>query len=358
MKKSSSLMFLCCFLLLTTSCVKDKKIIDEIQITQGIAVDKSDEKNYRFTSFYPIHNEGDKTEYKTVSVLGDSTKEARIQLNEATQKPIFSGKLSTLLFSYKVAENGINEMIDTLQRDPTIGRDVIVAVTKGKSGPYLINDLGFNQGNARYIYDLIKNNQEAGNLPTTDLHQFLFMYFSEGKEPILPYVILTEGNIRLAGLALFKKDKVKSIVSRDDLFLFRAMYEDFKTGSYQVKFKDEKLMLQNVASKVNYDIGKGQVPSVKINIRIKGYISEEVNGDLPISDQIKQYKKEMEKQIEHDCQELLAKLQEENLDSLGIGEQVRMRRRDWKNKEWKEMYKDVSIQVNCDVEILHSGIVS
>lgn len=55
----------------------------------------------------------------------------------------------------------------------------------------------------------------------------------------------------------------------------------------------------------------------------------------------------------------LAKMQEANNDSLGLGERVKAYHHStWKKTDWKEVYPEIPIEARFNVEIVRHGIIN
>lgn len=103
---------------------------------------------------------------------------------------------------------------------------------------------------------------------------------------------------------------------------------------------------------------KGEIPTFVYHVNVKGEItdsSERINADDPRM--INQLEKEMQEQKVRTSKRLVDMFKEKNIDPLGLGEQYRSRTRNWDPERWDEMYQDIEVQFNYNVEIIHSGAI-
>lgn len=75
---------------------------------------------------------------------------------------------------------------------------------------------------------------------------------------------------------------------------------------------------------------------------------------------IKILESEMEKVIENQFEELLKKLIEKQSDPFGYGRFYKRTRegRDLTVEEWREMYPEIEVKFNVDLEIIRHGAIS
>lgn len=68
------------------------------------------------------------------------------------------------------------------------------------------------------------------------------------------------------------------------------------------------------------------------------------------------YKKQIERNVEKDCEDLIKQFQEKEIDPLGIRDEIRSHTRKWNIKQIRNMYKNVAVDINLDLNIVQSGI--
>ncbi|RDI38001.1 Ger(x)C family spore germination protein [Falsibacillus pallidus] len=336
-----------------------QKTLDDVQMATAVGYDYVDENSIEVTAVAPNYQPDKKVINEVYSAVGELSKEVRNKVNEQSEKPFVSGKIQLALYSRKLAEKGIIEVIDTLQRDPSVGASVLLAVVDG-SCKELLNIQYGNSDNGIYLSNLIEQNEDMGIIPMSNLHTFLYSYYSEGKDPFLPMMALKDGRASLAGLAFFNKDKMVDTFNGQDVFIFKSLLENSETdGSIEVKLqsKDKYASLANIQSSRSISIPSPMTTKqITISVKIKSVLRE-TSGKNLTPKKVKNIEKMAEKEFEKRAEKLIKRFQSENIDPLGIGEETRTSTRHWNYDQWKTIYPEIPIKVKADIRILETGVI-
>jgi spore germination protein len=345
---------------LLTGCMNiDKKVLDDIQLGTAAGYELiDDDETMEITVVYPNFQPDKSVKSETLVASSILDKEVRDKINLQSDKQLVSGKVEVTLYERKTAEKGIADLLDTLQRDPSIGSNVYLAVVEGSPKKILKKQYG-NLDNGIYLNNLIEQNIESGLIHKTNLHQFLYQLYAEGIDPMLPIFEQKEGNIHLKAIGLFDNDKLVDQIEEDQFFFLKILLDrKSEKDSYGFKFKeDNKASIINISSRRKYDIPEPMTSSeIKINVILKSSIREYING--PLNNQnIKELEKVMVEEIETKTQEMIQRFQELGIDPIGIGEEVRTRTRKWDQKKWEDLYPNIKITVSAKVKLLEAGVV-
>ncbi len=60
--------------------------------------------------------------------------------------------------------------------------------------------------------------------------------------------------------------------------------------------------------------------------------------------------------LKKDCEDLIKQFQRKEIDPLGIRDEIRSHTRKWNITQIRNMYKNVAVDVNLDLNIVQSGI--
>ncbi|MCM3718742.1 Ger(x)C family spore germination protein [Fictibacillus phosphorivorans] len=351
--KKLLLLFMC---LLLSACA-EKEILDDITIVRTLGFDKASKKNeIKGTINYPIFINEQTFKMKYLTASGETSKEIRNELNEMTAKPIFIGKLNTILFSEKLAKEGIMETLDTLQRDPGVGRAIYLGITKQSAKHILSDDYNYTNSDGNYFSNLIKQNENFSNLPLLNFHTFLYAYFADSMDPVLPYLSKQKDAVKIIGLAIFKKDKMVGTIDEQQILIFKTLFQDFKEGSFQFSNKAYKGNLEILKSHLDIKIIEKPYKRVRITVDVKGRLTEYTKVNAGDPKVVKSIEKTIKKELEHNAQKLTRKFQKLNIDPLGIGEHVRSQTRGFNLKQYKDQYQDMDIEVVYHLKITESGV--
>lgn len=359
--RRSFYLFLC--ILLLTGCVQ-QSILDDIQMITIIGYDlpdseEEDDDLIKGIAVAPQYHADGKIENTVFVETAKLSKEIRSQYNAESPKPIVSGKLEIALFSRDIAETeGVMSLIDTLQRDPSIGSRVFLGISNGDTEELLRTNYG-NVDTGTYFQDILKHNSKHGMLPEMNLHSFLYSHFSEGSDPFLPILDSDGDKGKIIGIGLLDDGKMVSELDAESLFTFKILHEKFSSNdSFSVKIDpDNYAAIYNIASKRKINYKSREENKIKITGNILGVIKE-YSGHALTPEALKEIELTMEKDIEKRGAKMIQSFQELGIDPLSLGNAVRSKTRgEFDSEKWIEKYKQMDISFDMKVKITESGII-
>ncbi|ARK30260.1 Ger(x)C family spore germination protein [Halalkalibacter krulwichiae] len=356
------------FVVILSGCV-ETSVVDEVSMVRAAAFDTVEGGRIKVTANFPTFPEDGAENTLADGLLaatGDTTKGARIILNQKNQKPLVAGQLRLLLFSEELAEGGIENLIDAMYRDPSVGNRIYLAIAEGSdAGRFLESDEKSGELSGVFLPELIEHNMENNMVPETNMHQFLFSLYNDGRDAFLPLVRKTEEeNIDVWGTAVFSGDKLHTKLDHDDSFMLKMMLERTKRSTKQFSLQNDEdetfVVIDNIHSSVSRTIHtQGEVPEFKVEIDIIGAI-DDYSGDKNLDDEtiIKEIETSVEETIKADSENLLNDFREKGIDPVGVGEVYRSTNRNWDAERWKnEIYPTVSFTVDVELKVVQSGAV-
>ena len=346
-----------CFFL--TGCL-EKKILDDINIQTLQAFDMGENKGeILVTAVVPIYQADKTISNEAFSAYAHLNKDAIRELQKKSSDPIVTGSLEFVLFSEEVARLGIKDLFDALQRDSSIGTGLFMAVNEGRALDMVKLDFG-NRGTGAYFYNLVQHNVKQRDLPVTNLHVFLNDYYRDGKDPTLP-LLMHEGNkILIKGVAIFDEDKMVSMIPSEKLFFFKILVDEYVNGIYSTMLPEGYYVsMYSVNSNRKFHITwENDTPTINIHLRVDGIIKEYGGEDKADDERATEIQEAISEQLVSESTQLIKQFQEMNVDPLGLGYQVKSRKRGFDIKKWEEaMYSNVEVKVSADVRIIGTGIV-
>jgi spore germination protein len=327
---------LCFFpLFLLFGCV-DKEILDDVSIENGAAYDILSEKEIIGTVIVPHYLVDQPVENIEFSATGDQRSGIIYKVQQQAADPLVTGSLEVCLFGEELSKKGIIELVDSLQRDPGIGERMYLATTKGEATKLIKQDYGV-KGTPLYISDLIRQNIKLRDLPTTNLHLFLYDYYQKGKDPFLPQLENFEKDkVRLSGVSIFKKDKVVDEIPALDLFFFKLLVEKYSEGEHRLDLSDgSQAFVKSINSKNKYKLVSKSPYKISIHIDVDGIIKE-YSGDKLDKKVLKTIQVQLEKTVEKKAVQLIKQFQENGVDPLGIGAFVKGNIRGFDFTKWEK----------------------
>ncbi|WP_158735295.1 Ger(x)C family spore germination protein [Alteribacillus sp. YIM 98480] len=353
-------------LILLTGCL-DTQIIDEILLIQTVGIDKHEENKLKYTVTYPFfleQGEESTLNMEQLSVISETTEEARSLLNTRAQQPLRYGQVRVIMFGKEVAEEGLEKYVKSFYRNPRIGSQIFLSLAEGKTEEILRLKGEKQQRIGMYFSDLIEQNIEFENIPETNMHLFLFDLYSDGKDAILPLITKEGEEPKLIGTALFDFDRYIDNIDLNETYIFKQLRDGSEGGTSQFMVehegKKEYVVIENVFTDVQYKEKKRTpYPEYDIQVEIQGEITDNTgNIDLNDSNQVTKIEESVGKQIKTESEKLIKRFQELKVDPLGFGEKYRSKTRNWKPNEWKEnIYPQTKSNVKVDLEILQSGAI-
>lgn len=191
MKKSLFCSFNIVSLMLLAGCTSEEKTIDDIDLVTAVGYDYIDENHIRGTVSIPVFKPDKTVSTEKFSDVSSLIRENRAKLDTQANKPLFSGKLEVVMYNEELAEHGIFEYLDYLNREPSVGSRVILAVVEGKAKDYLTKKFATSD-TGLYYSSLFEKNIAKGTLPKTNLHLMMYKYFSKRADPFLPLLKMKE----------------------------------------------------------------------------------------------------------------------------------------------------------------------
>jgi spore germination protein len=353
-------------LLLLTGCLQTR-IIDEIAVVRTVGFDVYGEQGLNMTVSFPTfleQGEQNVQERDVINANAETVKGARILLNEKSQKPLEFGQLNTLLIGDELATRGVEDFIDSLYRDVSVGNRITLALVDGKASEIISGDLSGGEQTGVYLSDLIQQNMEMNTVPTTNMHEFLFSLYNDARDPFLPVLWIEDERVGIKGTALFKDDKYQRMLNNDDSFILKLMTTPTKQTSKQFHLDMEEeesiVVLEKIFSRRKRSMDRsGSHPIYRIEIDIKGEIID-YTGEKNLEEEnlVGEIEKVIEEKIAKRSKTLLEEFRDEGIDPVAVGEKYRSTTRDWQPDAWLDtIYQTVEFEVIANVEIMNSGAI-
>lgn len=341
-----------------SGCV-EKEVVDDVNLIVATGFDLTDNGRVRGTADVNIYMKDQPVKDYHIVAESKLSRDVISEMQKKSQEPLVIGKLQVALFGDKLAKQGLSEIVDTLQRDASIGERLLLAVTRDDAMGILKSDFA-TVGAGQYLSNLILHNIESRDLPSTNLHLFLYQYYSKGQDPFLPILKKNEqeGNVEIDGIALMEDEKVVAELPNEKLLFFKVLTDQYSKGSHTVEIpnSEHSAVVKSLSSSRELRVISEQPLKVNIDIKLKGYINEYTGKKITpkVKEKVIQaFEKEMEKEVHA----LIEKFKELKIDPVGIGDDLRSQIRSFKIEEWKERIPELKVDIHADVTISESGVV-
>jgi len=365
--------FLILIVLFLSGC--NYRELDKIAITVGCGLEKVDD-GYKITvQIADTQKQGNSNSstspvrFKNYTYTDRTIHEAARGILTKLPKKAYTKHMQILVIDEKIANNGINEIIDFWFREVELRNDFYVFVSKDSTPIevlgvltqiYPINSVG--------IRNLIENNfKYLGGTVLTTFDDLTSSYISKTKEIILPTIMVLgkDGNkkdnlessipeslISLSETAYFRDNKLVGYLDKKQTIYYNLVKNALKTSiiSYECD-KDKFVTFEIIENKTDIDIVKNK-PEVNIKVQAKGNLTSIMcEYDISKNDGIKMIEKEGSLEIKKQIDSLFKLSKDNKTDIFSI--------RDIYYKHNNKYYKNISnyndffdnLKVNVDVKL-------
>lgn len=365
--------FLILIVLFLSGC--NYRELDKIAITVGCGLEKVDD-GYKITvQIADTQKQGNSNSstspvrFKNYTYTDRTIHEAARGILTKLPKKAYTKHMQILVIDEKIANNGINEIIDFWFREVELRNDFYVFVSKDSTPIevlgvltqiYPINSVG--------IRNLIENNfKYLGGTVLTTFDDLTSSYISKTKEIVLPTIMVLgkDGNkkdnlessipeslISLSETAYFRDNKLVGYLDKKQTIYYNLVKNALKTSiiSYECD-KDKFVTFEIIENKTDIDIVKNK-PEVNIKVRAKGNLTSIMcEYDISKNDGIKMIEKEGSLEIKKQIDSLFKLSKDNKTDIFSI--------RDIYYKHNNKYYKNISnyndffdnLKVNVDVKL-------
>lgn len=365
--------FLILIVLFLSGC--NYRELDKIAITVGCGLEKVDD-GYKITvQIADTQKQGNSNSstspvrFKNYAYTDRTIHEAARGILTKLPKKAYTKHMQILVIDEKIANNGINEIIDFWFREVELRNDFYVFVSKDSTPIevlgvltqiYPINSVG--------IRNLIENNfKYLGGTVLTTFDDLTSSYISKTKEIILPTIVVLgkDGNkkdnlessipeslISLSETAYFRDNKLVGYLDKKQTIYYNLVKNALKTSiiSYECD-KDKFVTFEIIENKTDIDIVKNK-PEVNIKVQAKGNLTSIMcEYDISKNDGIKMIEKEGSLEIKKQIDSLFKLSKDNKTDIFSI--------RDIYYKHNNKYYKNISnyndffdnLKFNVDVKL-------
>lgn len=367
-------------LFLLTSCGTETKQLERLGLITAIGFDLEKENEIKgtvsVTKFDPLA----KVMTTLISADANALQTLRAEENLSIDQRLEMGQLRCVIYSKELAEKGIIQLVNALNRDPTVGNMVYLTIAEKDAFSIISMDekkIKVNIGT--YLYNLIRQNVERELLISPTLHEFNHKFFDYGQDPVLPIVKVAKNQVAISGVALFNDDKMVARLSNDKLFYLKLLTDEYRTGSKELEFSRDEfkkiiniqgglsygeiynklfISIDNLRSNTKIDLVDKKNLVFKIEVKMDSRLLETTNYlDLGKPANMKFIEKKINKEMESQIKKLLLFFQEKQVDPVGIGNEymAHVRGKPISQKKWKDLYKDAKFDVQVKNTLTKTG---
>ncbi|MDQ0194181.1 Ger(x)C family spore germination protein [Paenibacillus wynnii] len=363
--------------LLITGCW-DKGELSEFGYVQAIAIDKNDEGAIELTThFYTPSSGGEMSGSSKEGSKGFSISTSADTVFEAIRDiPIHLGRkarwdhIRVILIGEEITkEQSIADVLEFFSRDQEPRGTVYILIASGEASPFL-NVKPFIENT---IAQQLREIQEAtvrysGKTEKLSMINLAIQLKSETGVTVVPRIQsgTSSKSAVIAGVYLLQDGKMKTTLLSKETESLLMLRNEYQGGIIEYpcteqsgdKKKKEAFEVINLHTKLRTSIINEEV-TVHVDTKVEGSIGELHCSSLKNSEDETRLKNTIEQQIEQDMQDTLARLQQNRIDALGIGNQIyRKNHTLWKKWKptWGERFSNVRFEIKIDVTDMNSGL--
>lgn len=349
----------------------DQKIIEELAFVRTVTYDSIEGVNpkdkVRITYTIPM---AEKKKHIVFTTETKTSKQARVIFSRQNDRTLVSGQLRQVIFGKDLAKQGIWWHMDSLLRDPTIGRKVFIVMADGVGHDIINREYIQDPSAGEYINDMLERATTLTDIPTSNLHTFSRDYYDYGIDPVMPILKLEKDMIRISGIAFFQDDRYVTGIDQKQNLIFTALRDNLHTGELSLNILEQKdgtqdaVILGYVESDRQVKVSKkgpienGRNIHVNIDMKLTGSLLDYTGRlDLSIAKNQEKLENIMEQHIKKEAELIIKKTQKYKVDPIGIGQYVRnsMPYEDWMKLKWHDVYSNINVNVNVKVKIKEYG---
>lgn len=342
-------------LLFVAGCSEERKIpIEEVDMIGIMAFDYIDENVTKLTVAIPQYSQEAEKDTKVFSVETDLVSQGIVKIEAQSDRKVVLNQLRVILISEEFARKGQpRKIIEHIYRNAEVGNKAFIAVVKDQAANLLYAEYPDKPNINFYLNDLLLPSLNTAFNPNTNIHDFIYATTNSTRDAIVPYLELHGDNVEISGFALFKEDAMVDVIPPNEAVYVQALLCRQNLAPLVIDVPNEtKVLLNLVKSKCKIDSNKdNQQPKLTAHLLIKATLSEyriEDTDKLNSWKEINQIEHLINEQLAQDIEAFIKKLNEQQIDPIGLSENFRKHTRG----QWtRAMTEDVLGKLEVDVQV-------
>jgi len=316
---------------------------------------------------------------KTRSGIGYTVKGTIEDTEHNTSFKLVPGKVRLDMYGREIAEKGIMPYLDTIIRDAQMSDVMYLTISDTTAKEILSTDTKkISKDVGQFLFELIENESKSHTVHRKNLQDFLRIYYEIGQDNVLPIFELHEGVPRQKSIGVLKDGQLVGEIGNDESLLINLVNSKIKrhlmefrlplspfTGYLDKRIRQHQHEILHTAFRIETSHSKNKLIdeqnlTFQTDIKIKMRLLEQSEGIIIRNNHVLQLlEREVENNIQSKLETLLSKLQDFNSDPFGYGRYYRIHQKDdeLSKEQWREMFPDIKVNFNIDVDIMRYGII-
>lgn len=351
--------------------------IEKYSIVSGFAIDRNINGNNYLVTVEIIDFEMSGKEAKQVSKLvrseGSTIMDAVRNIINATGKKLFWAHSNIVIISEEIAREGISAVLDLIFRDAEMREEMYVLISKENTAQEILEHESVkSELHSAEIEQMLQGQRGLAKAPHIKVYELIEEIEQEGLSAVLPAIIIEKNEQkyvpRIIGTAIFKSDKLIGFLDTNETKYLLFIKNEVNGGVLNLnehsasKSDNVSLEILRTKTKLKPEYSNGKL-TIKIEIKPEVALAEiESSEDYLKEKNMDMLKKHAEESLKSFVENLIKKVQDNyGSDIFGFGMHVKADMPSvWKEIEsdWDNVFKKLNVNVNVDITIRNSALVS
>jgi len=343
---------------------KELKKLNLVEPSAGISIKKIN-VTYGFPDMSTVGAEkGGSAQEKYINTQAYSMEDAYSEAMAKSSRDIYLGHTKLLILSSDILQHKdtIKEIVDYLQRNPSISRMIQVVVSDGRAEDYLRFKPETENSTQYYISGLMDNSHRNSRIMSMTLNELLIL-LSENGNALLPMISLDNERkeLMLSGAAIIEDYELKGVFTPLELINIQLLSGKFKVGKKAIYLDGHPIdyVIDGYHRKIKV-VEQGNKLVINVDIKLEGQIGGYYVGKKILDEgELQKIQNAFNSSISVDLKKAMElAIKEYGIDPFGAREYIeKFKPSLWSKveKDWKTKYKEASVNVTVDAKIRRIG---
>ena len=347
--------------------------LNELAIVSAIGIDYENDEFTLTAQIMNMQNDGSGGQEATALVYEASGKTISTAIrNFAVRYPktVYLVHLEIIVISEDAAKNKLTDIFDYFIRSTEVRSSGFVAVTKGEKAKDILNPK--NEENGSFPTEDIKSSlmvakERNGSVTEVTFEEFVSCYLQKGIDPVIPYIKTTDtdpessSKIVIENMVPIKKNMVLPTLDKNSSIAYNLINNNFYDITIDTLYNKQLIgvVIYNPKSSLEVKLNNNKL-EVNINIKIDSKLYEiDQKLDLATGDTQNKIKNKISKELEKYVADLIDYCKNNNVDILGIGNQIyKNYSKDYDKYKNMNLYENASFNIKVDNNMYRHGNIN
>lgn len=335
---------------------------------------------------------GGEESIENITVLAPGIYPAINIANHIISKKFVLSHTKLIVFSDKVAKNGVGEFLETINRNGEIRPNIYFAVSKGTAKEFLEAVDPKTEVNPVRYYTMIFENDYSGFIPQNISRNFYMLYQNEEESTVMPICSVKNqeeeksykgsgyqyevedyvageiptgsSEIQVAGMAVFDGSKKIAEIGDIDTEIYNILTGEYQSSyvSYRFSKDTEKPITvyeqQKKRPKISVDTST-EIPKIKITVYLEAEIASSA-ANCVIEQELSEFSAEAAADIKRQAESFFEETKTLGTDIIGIDSYAKRNFKSIKEFDeynWKERYKSAQMEIKVSFSARRTGLI-